>query len=49
MAALDENRFAFLREQSDRNPYSVRRSLAIIAGLSLSFWGLVGLALYEVL
>jgi len=49
MAALDENRFAFARAEPDGKPYSVRRSIAIIAGLSLSFWGLVGLALYEVL
>jgi hypothetical protein len=48
MAAIDNHRLALAEEKSG-SPYSVRRSVAIIAGLSLSFWSLVGLVLYELL
>lgn len=49
MAVLDHKRFALVRDDPDGRPYSARRSLVIIGGLSLSFWGLLGFALYRVL
>ena len=49
MAVLDHKRFALIKDDPDGKPYSVRRSMVIIAGLSLSFWGLLGFALYRVL
>jgi hypothetical protein len=49
MVALDQERQAFAAKTSDRNVYSVRRSLAIIAGLSLSFWGVVAIVIYHTL
>lgn len=49
MAVLDENRVAFVEKRSDPGPYSVRRSIAIITGVSLSFWALLGFAIYELL
>jgi hypothetical protein len=49
MAAIDNNRLALAEKKSESCPYSVRRSIAIIAGLSLSFWSLVGLVVYELL
>jgi hypothetical protein len=49
MAAIDNHRSAVVGSKSDGNPYSVRRSIVIIAGLSLSFWSVLGLIVYEVL
>jgi hypothetical protein len=49
MAAIDNHRLALAEKKSEGSPYSVRRSVAIIAGLSLSFWSLVGLVIYELL
>jgi hypothetical protein len=49
MAAIDTHRSAVGESNRDGNPYSVRRSIVIIAGLSLSFWSVLGIILYEVL
>jgi hypothetical protein len=49
MAVLDQERRAFVARTSDRDVYSVRRSLAIIAGMSLSFWGVVAFVIYQAL
>jgi hypothetical protein len=49
MAAIENHRTALAEKKSDGSAYSVRRSIAIIAGLSLSFWSVLGLIVYEIL
>jgi hypothetical protein len=46
---IDNHRAALAGNESDASPYSVRRSLVIIAGLSLGFWSVLGLIVYEIL
>jgi hypothetical protein len=49
MAAIDNHRAALAGSAADGCPYSVRRSIAIIAGLSLGFWSVLGVIVYEIL
>jgi hypothetical protein len=49
MAVWGEERFAFVKARSEGTPYSVRRCIAIIGGLSLGFWGLLGVIIYKMM
>jgi hypothetical protein len=52
MIAFEEHRQhrrSFADSEETERLYSIRCSLAIIAGLSLSAWALVGYAIYEML
>jgi hypothetical protein len=49
MAILDQMRADSVAGRSGFDPYSVRRSLAIIAGLSLGFWGALGWVVVKLL
>ena len=47
MAALDHEHVGTAARGSASGPYSIRRSIAIIAGLSLGFWGALALIAAE--
>jgi hypothetical protein len=47
MAALDHEHVGTAARHEENGPYSVRRSIAIIAGLSLGFWGALALIAAE--